>query len=177
MAICRKVAVSLYLLWRLFQKCVLICSSLLPIGILRLCSIHQSVFTNNDKFGFVVNQIYAQVEISYNLIVASAPVLRVFLRAARTGVHDMTVDGTQAGRYESMTKASRSAKSGLGNRFLSAAHYFGPDIELVFRNQGENITRAIGGNDLQSLRSDNSETGIMVRQTVNVEHFDAGEAL
>ena len=89
----------------------------------------------------------------------------------------MTVDGTQAGRYESITKASRSAKSGLSNRFLGAAHYFGRDIELVFRNQGENITGAIGGNDLHSLRSDNSETGIVVRQTVDVEHFDAGEAL
>ena len=89
----------------------------------------------------------------------------------------MTVNGTQAGRCESMTNASRSAKSGLGNRFPGAAHYFGPDIELVFRNQGENISNAIGGNDLQSLRSDNSETGIVIRQTFDVDHFDAGEAL
>jgi hypothetical protein len=184
MPVCRKVAVSASFGGRSHWKRLLIFSRLLPIGIRRLYYIHQSLFTNNDKFGYVVSQIYAQVEMSVNLIVTSAPVIRVFLRAAKSGSYLAPTGSSLSGQYQSfggsLFQSASRATYGLKRsktRFSGANNLPGSDIELPFRSQVETVSKVVGGNDGQSSISDDSQRGIVVRHTVEVDHIAVEEAL
>jgi len=133
-------------------------------------------------------EIYTQAEMCYNLLSATIPCLRIFMRAARSGMLGGLVLEEGGVEYYS----SRGATAG-GSRSRSygkkrAVGYSGSGqdgggggssgIELgsfAARGLGESEAKIGAGtaSDKASLGSDSSRRAIIVKQTVDV-HFDDG---
>lgn len=142
-------------------------TSLIPISILRLVSLSQTLKSDNFLFDCVTTEIWTQAELCFAVLSATIPCLRIFLAAAQTGLLDLgaTDIGTSAyntGSRAHKLRSSRIKRSGQGDF----------NIELTARGHGETISKAVAGRgDSASMASDSSERAIVVRQTVNIQ-FD-----
>ena len=133
--------------------------------------------SNANNFNYVTTEVYTQVEMCYNLISATTPVLRIFLQAAKSGVHGTVRDESlieARGEGSRFTIGSSPYRTKIRSVYRSASRLQqgGRDstIELTSIDRGETITNASAGSDEISVAIESSERAIVVRQTVDVQY-------
>jgi len=146
--------------------------SLIPIAIMRLKSLDTTLKSDNYLLAAAATEYYTQAEMTFSLIAATIPCLRLFMEAAKTGLLGISMwgPGTTSGSY---TRSYAGRDTGLASKRRSIAAKAGEDIDGIHLrdwNQGSNSARAHATSDKVSIASDGSETAIIVRQTVDVRY-------
>ena len=155
-----------------------------PVSIIRLVSF---AYTTSNRslslYTFVIPEILLQVEMHYQVISATTPCLRTFLKVTSTGLladpigidPSTTQLATTYGRrrtggsYLLSTFKSERSKNGRNDNDSST-------VRLTGRRHGETVTTAAreegGGRQGEDndAASDSSQQAIIVRQTVTVRH-------
>lgn len=147
-------------------------SSLIPIAIMRLESLNNSLVSDNHLLAAATTEYYTQAGMTFSLIAATIPCLRLFMEAAKTGLLGISMwgPGTTSGRY---TRTFAGKESGIKSKIRSIVAKGGEDsggIQLRDWKQGSNSARAHATSDKISVASDDSETAIIVRHTVDVRY-------
>lgn len=139
---------------------------------MRLQSLDTSLKSVNYLLDAATTEYYTQAEMTFSLIAATIPCLRVFMEAAKTGLLGISMWGpsTTSGSY---TRSYAGKESGIKSKPRSIVAKGRDDsdgIQLRDWKQGPNSARAHATSDKISLASDGSETAIIVRQTVDVRY-------
>jgi len=147
-------------------------SRLIPIAVMRLDSLSMSMSSNEHLLAAATTEYYTQAEMTFSLIAATIPCLRIFMEAAKTGLLGISMwgPGTTSGSY---TRSYAGKEPGTTSRVRSTVtkrHGNDEGIQLRDWNHGSSVARAHAASDKASMRSDGSETAIIVRQTVNVSY-------
>lgn len=143
---------------------------LIPISILRLLSIADSISSPNSTFEYTTTELYTQIEMTLALINATALCLHNFLRFANSGIMDMTVGtggvvSTLYGPGKSSTGRSRQCGTDKSN---NPKAFESVKLSSLGRSQNNNANAFHA--DSISMASDSSRRNIMVRHTVDVQY-------
>lgn len=139
---------------------------------MRLKSLSTSLTSNEYLLDAATTEYYTQAEMTFSLIAATIPCLRLFMEAAKTGLLGISMwgPGTTSGSY---TRSHAGKETGLASKRRSIAakgRENSEGIQLRNWNQSSNLARAHATSDKVSIASDGSETAIIVRQTVDVRY-------
>jgi hypothetical protein len=139
---------------------------------MRLQSLSTSLTSDEYLLDAAENEYYTQAEMTFSLIAATIPCLRLFMEAAKTGLLGISMwgPGTTSG---SCTRSYAGYQSGVGSKtrsIVTKGHGNSEGIQLRDWKQGSNSARAHATSDKVSVASDGSETAIIVRQTVDVRY-------
>lgn len=146
--------------------------SLIPIAIMRLKSLSISLTSEEYLLDAARTEYFTQAEMTFSLIAATIPCLRIFMEAAKTGLLGISMweAGTTTDSY-SRSYASKKPGTYSRNRDTMTKARLGTEsIQLRDRAEGSNSARAHATSDKVSVASDNSEAAIIVRQTVDVRY-------
>ena len=173
-------------------------SSLLPLSILRLVSLSHTIWNPDYTLRLADSQIWTQLVLHYNVVAATIPCLRPFLRAFYTEQlanmviigEEPSISSTQATKGQSSAPLSSIIKWALsgsnksrGDDEKSGSHAQPHELstfERTIRGYGKTETSVMrnersnnpGEGESESRRSDWSERAIVVRQTVDVRHSE-----
>jgi len=139
---------------------------------MRLQSLQTSLTSDEYLLDAATTEYYTQAEMTFSLIAATIPCLRLFMEAAKTGLLGISMwgPGTTSGSY---TRSYAGKESGVRSKTRSIVTKGREDSEgIQLRNwkQGSSSARAHATSDKVSIASDGSETAIIVRQTVDVRY-------
>lgn len=139
---------------------------------MRLKSLSTFLNSDNHLLDAATTVYYTQAEMTFSLIAATIPCLRLFMEAAKTGLLGISMwgPGTTSGSY---TRSYAGKEPGLASKRRSTVPKVREDsngIQLRDWKQGSNSARAHATSDKVSITSDGSETAIIVRQTVDVRY-------
>ena len=139
---------------------------------MRLKSLSTSLTSGEYLLDTAETEYYTQAEMTFSLIAATIPCLRLFMEAAKTGLLAISMwgPGTTSGSY---TRSYAGNQSGIGSKTRSTMAKGREDsegIKLRDWKQGSNSAHAHATSDKVSVASDGSETAIIVRQTVDVRY-------
>jgi hypothetical protein len=126
----------------------------------------QALQAKNLPFEHVTVEVYTQVELCLNVVFATVPSLQIFLASVHTGLLDLGV-ATNDGTYSSRS-GYRSSQRGKHTR----PEQHGPEdeIELTRTDMGTSFTTITAGQrGNKSIHSASSDTGIVVKQTVDIQ--------
>ena len=155
-----------------------------------MVSISRTLRSSDYTLHLANTEIWTQVEMHYNVVAASIPCFRIFLRAFHTNqlTHLITInEGSEAPEVPSnaATKGQSSAPLSdiiaaalTGNDARSGKDREVSTFEKTIRGYGKTESSAMRnpkeGNrhDGASMGSDWSETAIVVKQTVDVRYGD-----
>ena len=159
-----------------FADCFTDILSTIPLAVLRLVSLSESLASDELVFDYATTEVFTQGELCFSLISATIPCLRIFMQSANTGLLGKTTFDSTGDRSKASYIGSRSGNFGASFRSQDQingrkrAHNRADveTIELHDRMVGETHTSAVAGSDKQSVASDSSERAIIVRQTVDV---------
>jgi hypothetical protein len=149
---------------------------LIPIAIVRLKSLSISLMSEEYLWDSATTEYHTQVEMTFSLIAATIPCLRMFMEAAKTGLLGISMwdidatTGTGTGNY---TRSRTGKKTGDMSRTRDTMmrRREGPEgMELRDMSGGSNTVHARAASSKGSVVSDGSETAIIVRQTVDVTY-------
>lgn len=163
----------MYLIFDLHRAGLLLLtiSRLIPIAIMRIKSLSISLTSDEYLLDAATTEYYTQAEMTFSVIAATIPCLRIFMEAAKTGLLGISMweAGTTSGSYTRSrtgkeTGTTRTRDTTPRRRDVTES------IQLRDRNEGSSSTRAHATSDKVSITSDNSETAIIVRQTVDVRY-------
>jgi hypothetical protein len=146
---------------------------LIPIAMMRLISLRTSLASEQPLLDAAKTEYYTQAEMTFSLIAATIPCLRIFMQAAKTGLLGISMweAGTTTGG--SYTKSHAGKEAGKTSRIKSIVpkgHKEANVIQLRDWNQSSNMASIHATSDEISVASDSSETAIIVRQTVDVRY-------
>jgi hypothetical protein len=150
--------------------------STIPLAVLRLLSLSESLASNELIFDYATTEVFTQGELCFSVISATIPCLRIFMQSANTGLLGKTTFDSTGDRSKASYIGSRSGNFGISLRSQDqtsgrrrANNRADMDtIELHDRIVGETLTSAVAASDKQSVASDSSERAIIVKQTVDV---------
>lgn len=140
---------------------------------MRLKGLSISLTSEEYLLDSATTEYYTQAEMTFSLIVATIPCLRMFMDAAKTGLLGvfMWEAGTSTGNY---TRSYSGKKIGAilrtGNSAVSREREVIESIQLRDGNGCSNSAHARATSSKASVTSDDSETAIIVRQTVDVTY-------
>lgn len=139
---------------------------------MRLKSLSISLTSEQYLLDAAVAEYYTQAGMTFSLIAATIPCLRIFMEAAKTGLLGVSMweGDTTTGSYTRSYAGKEPGTTSRTKRTMSKGHDFADVIQLRDWNQGSNSTRAHATSDKASVVSDSSETAIIVRQTVDVRY-------
>jgi hypothetical protein len=147
---------------------------LVPIAIVRLKSLSISLTSEEYLWDSATTEYHTQVEMTFSLIAATIPCLRMFMEAAKTGLLGISMWGadttTGTGSY---TRSRNGKKTGDASRTRDtlSRRREGPEgIQLRDMSGGSSTVHARAASSKGSVISDGSETAIIVRQTVDVTY-------
>ncbi|KAM0715749.1 hypothetical protein Q7P37_008263 [Cladosporium fusiforme] len=145
---------------------------LIPIAIMRLQSLNISLTSDEYLFDAATTEYYTQAEMTFSLIAATIPCLRVFMEAAKTGLLGVSMweVGTTTNSYTRSHGGKETSTLSRTKGPLSKSPEETESIELFQRVGGSNTAHARATSDRVSVGSDSSETAIIVRKTVNVRY-------
>lgn len=150
-----------------------IVSRLIPIAIMRLKSLSMSLTSEEYLLDSATTEYYTQAEMTFSLIAATIPCLRIFMEAAKTGLLGVSMweAGTTSGSYtRSYSGKTTGTMSRTGDITVSRGRELPESIQLRDRNGASSSAHARAASSKASVTSDNSETAIIVRQTVDVTY-------
>jgi hypothetical protein len=139
---------------------------------MRLQSLNPSLSSDEYLLEAATAEYYTQAEMTFSLIAATIPCLRLFMEAAKTGLLGISMwgPGTTSGSY---TRSYAGKETGLASKkggIVAKGREDSEGIQLRDWKQGSNLARAHATSDKISIASDGSETAIIVRQTVDVRY-------
>lgn len=139
---------------------------------MRLRSLSISLTSDEYLLDAATTEYYTQAEMTFSLIAATIPCLRLFMEAAKTGLLGISMwgPGTTSGSY---TRSYAGKESGIKSKtrnIVAKGREDSEGIQLRDWKQGSNLARAHATSDKVSIASDGSETAIIVRQTVDVRY-------
>jgi hypothetical protein len=139
---------------------------------MRLQSLNTSLTSDEYLLEAATAEYYTQAEMTFSLIAATIPCLRLFMEAAKTGLLGISMwgPGTTSGSY---TRSYAGKETGLASKrrsIVGKGRENSEGIQLRDWKQGSNLARAHATSDKISIASDGSETAIIVRQTVDVRY-------
>lgn len=147
-------------------------SRLIPIAIMRLKTMRNSLSRNDYLLAAAMTEYYTQAEMTFSLIAATIPCLRMFMEAAKTGLLGISMWAADTSTY-SYTRSYARNEPGTTSQTRSTMpkrHEASDVIQLRDWNQGSSSARAHASSDKVSVASDSSETAIIVRQNVDVSY-------
>jgi hypothetical protein len=109
---------------------------------------------------------------TFSLIAATIPCLRMFMEAAKTGLLDVSMwdVGTTTGSYTRSRNWKNIGDTSRTQDTLSKRREVTENIQLRGMAGGSNTVHARATSSKGSVVSDGSETAIIVRQTVEVTY-------
>lgn len=139
---------------------------LVPIAIIRLKRLSISLTSEEYLLDSATTEYYTQAEMTFSLIAATIPCLRMFMEAAKTGLLGVSMadDGTTTWSYTRSRNGKRTQDT------VSRRREVVESIQLRDRNGGSNSVHARPASSKVSVASDSSETAIIVRQTVDITY-------
>jgi len=146
---------------------------LVPIAIMRTKSLSTSLTSEEYLLASATTEYYTQAEMTISLIAATIPCLRIFMEAARTGLLGVSMweAGTTSGSYtRSYSGQKKGATSRTENTIVPRRREVTESIQLRDRNGASSSAHARAASSKASVTSDNSETAIIVRQTLDVTY-------
>lgn len=134
---------------------------LLAIAAARLLSLSKAFSSDDLTFSLATPAAWAQVEMHYNIIAATIPCLRIFLKDFTTGWL-----GTRSNRMEECTRSTKS--NTYGSRH-SAVRKAGDvlHIELQPRGRGQ-VESKIEHDAMNDAASDDSQQRIFVNRRIDI---------
>jgi hypothetical protein len=119
-------------------------------------------------------EYHTQVEMTFSLIAATIPCLRMFMEAANTGLLGISMwdaeTTTGTGSYTRSRTGKRTGDTSRTQDTLSRRRDEPDRIQLRDMGGGSNTVHARAASSKGSVVSDGSETAIIVRQTVDVTY-------
>ena len=145
---------------------------LVPIAIVRLKDLSISLTSEDYLFDSATTEYHTQVEMTFSLIAATIPCLRMFMEAAKTGLLDVSMwdVGTTTGSYTRSRNWKNIGDTSRTQDTLSKRREVTESIQLRDMAGGSNTVHARAASSKGSVVSDGSETAIIVRQTVDVTY-------
>ena len=160
---------------------------IIVLSALRLWSLSRTLSDPDYTLALADTEIWTQFELHYNVVSATIPCLRIFLRAFHTdqlthmiSIHDESgVPSNAATKGQSSAPLSSIIAAALGgsnwtgqdndeiSTFEEKVKGYGKTESSAMRNEGKGIAR-----DEASMASDWSERAIVVKQTVDVHYAD-----
>jgi hypothetical protein len=140
----------------------------------RLKSLSISLTSEEYFWDSATTEYHTQVEMTFSLIAATIPCLRMFMEAANTGLLGIsmwdaeTTTGTAS--YTRSRTGKRTANISRTQDTLSRRREDPEAIRLRDMSGGSNTVHARAASSKGSVVSDGSETAIIVRQTVDVTY-------
>lgn len=129
--------------------------------------------SRDNTFDVVLPEVIAQLQMHLLLIAATIPSLQVFLKSFKTGYWDMNVGSNKSPAMDSRmaTKGDSYAMSVLQSHSTNGNLHGDPKLSRNLQAHGRGFTTSQAVHeDGESVQSDNSDRGILVKQTVNVVH-------
>jgi hypothetical protein len=160
---------------------------LIALSTLRLISLSRTISSPDYTLALADSEIWTQFEIHYNVVAATIPCLRPFLRAFYTEQltkmvivdDDPSIPSTAATKGQSSTPLRSIIASALsGNAGAEKNTWRLSAFETTIRGYGKTESSAMRNDtrnnpgDGASMASDWSKRAIVVRQTVDVRHAD-----
>jgi hypothetical protein len=140
---------------------------------MRLESLRTSLASEEPLLDAAMTEYYTQAEMTFSLIAATIPCLRIFMEAAKTGLLGVSMWGANTTTGGSYTRSYAGKEAGTISRLkssVSKGHEEVDAIQLRDWNQSSNSASVHATSDKISVASDSSETAIIVRQTVDVRY-------
>ena len=139
---------------------------------MRLKSLNASLTSEGYLLSAATTEYYTQAEMTFSLIAATIPCLRLFMEAAKTGLLGISMwgPGTTSGSYTRSYAGKEPGTTSRTRSTVSKGRQDAEGIQLRDWNQGTNLARAHATSDKASIVSDSSEAAIIVRQTVDVRY-------
>jgi hypothetical protein len=132
---------------------------------MRLKSLSTSLASEEPLLDAAMSEYYTQVEMTFSLIAATIPCLRIFMEAAKTGLLGVSMWGADTTTGGSYTRSYAGKEAGTISRLRSSV-----PKQLRDWNQSSNSASIHATSDRISVASDSSETAIIVCQTVDVRY-------
>jgi len=109
---------------------------------------------------------------TFSLVAATIPCLRVFMEAAKTGLLGVSMweAGTTTGSYTMSRNGNTTGATSRTQHTVSRPREATENIQLRDMSGGSNTVHARAASSKGSVISDGSETAIIVRQTVDVTY-------
>lgn len=151
-------------------------ASRLPVlaaTILRLTYLNKTKGSDDETFDIVLPEILAQLQMHFLLVAATLPSLQVFLKSFKTGYWDINVGSDKNPALDSRmaTKGDSYAMSDIQSQSTSDKPDRDPKTSKKLQAPGRGFTTSqVVHEDSESMQSENSDRGILVKQTVNVLH-------
>lgn len=145
---------------------------LIPIAVLRLKSLQTSLISEEHLLDAATTEYYTQAEMTFSLIAATIPCLRIFMEAAKTGLLGISMweAGTTTGSYTRSYAGKEQGNVSRAKGIVSRECEVAEGIQLRDRSEGSNVARARATSDRVSVASIGSETAIIVKQTFDVRY-------
>jgi hypothetical protein len=146
---------------------------LIPIAIMRLKSLSTSLASEEPLLDAAMSEYYTQVEMTFSLIAATIPCLRIFMEAAKTGLLGVSMWGADTMTGGSYTRSYAGKEAGTISRLRSSVPKRPEEADIIQLrdwNQSSNSASIHATSDRISVASDSSETAIIVCQTVDVRY-------
>ena len=117
-------------------------------------------------------EYYTQAEMTFSLIAATIPCLRIFMEAAKTGLLGISMweAGTTTGSYTRSYTGKERGNVSRAKDTVSRERDVTEGIQLRDLSEGSNVARARATSDRVSVTSNCSETAIIVKQTFDVRY-------
>jgi hypothetical protein len=146
--------------------------SLIPIAIIRLMNLSTSLTSEEYLLDSATTEYYTQAEMTFSLIAATIPCLRMFMEAAKTGLLGVSTweDETTTGSYMKSYRGNKTGATSRTQDTVSKQRDITDSIQLRDMNGGSSSVHARAASSKGSVTSDGSETAIIVRQTVDVTY-------
>ncbi|KAI6914487.1 hypothetical protein KC318_g568 [Hortaea werneckii] len=151
-------------------------ASRLPVlaaTILRLTYLKKTKGSDDETFDIVLPEILAQLQMHFLLVAATLPSLQVFLKSFKTGYWDMNVGSNKSPALDSRmaTKGNSYAMSVMQSQSTSDKPDRDSKTLKKLQAPGRGFTTSqVVHEDCESMQSENSDRGILIKQTVNVLH-------
>ncbi|KAI7355676.1 hypothetical protein KC354_g10702 [Hortaea werneckii] len=151
-------------------------ASRLPVlaaTILRLTYLNKTKGSDDETFDIVLPEILAQLQMHFLLVAATLPSLQVFLKSFKTGYWDMNVGSNKSPALDSRmaTKGNSYAMSVMQSQSTSDKPDRDSKTSKKLQAPGRGFTTSqVVHEDSESMQSENSDRGILIKQTVNVSH-------
>jgi hypothetical protein len=146
--------------------------SLVPIAIVRLKSLSTSLTSEEYLMDIATTEYHTQVEMTFSLVAATIPCLRMFMEAAKTGLLGVSMfdADTNTGSYTISRSGKKTGDTSRTRDTLSRRREVTDDTQLRNMAEGSSSVHARAASSKGSVVSDGSETAIIVRQTVDVTY-------
>jgi hypothetical protein len=146
--------------------------SLIPIAIIRLMNLSTSLTSEEYLLDSATTEYYTQAEMTFSLIAATIPCLRMFMEAAKTGLLGVSTweDETTTGSYMKSYKGNKTGATSRTQDTVSKQRDVDESIQFCDMNGGSCSVHARAASSKGSVTSDGSKTAIIVRQTVDVTY-------